>query len=57
MITKIYNILFSKCGPIFFGFILAILPDLSAQNQINSVSDTLKARKDIIDIALKVVKL
>ena len=40
---------------IIFGFILIVLPELSAQTTVNSVSDTLKARKDIIDIALKVV--
>jgi hypothetical protein len=56
MITKIYIVLFSKCGPIFFAFILVILPDLRAQSTVNSVNDTLKARRDVIDIAIKVMK-
>jgi len=49
-----YKIFVKKCF-ILFALIISIIPYSGAQNTVNSVSDTLKARTDIIDIALKVI--
>jgi hypothetical protein len=50
-----HKIFIRFCG-IFFSLIIFVLPGLKAQVTIDKVNDTLQARRDIIDIVIKVIK-
>jgi hypothetical protein len=53
---KLNRKIFLKVCPITFCLILFIFPRLKAQQTIDKVNDSLQARKDIIDIAIRAFK-